>query len=89
MSNKYACDSVSSILYKIIINSSSFGYTQTLILVESSRFYQVVTHGDEAGFEVVSIHDSCSLLQGQRETNGTRRRGERQDRRGRIEEDKV
>lgn len=36
------------------------------MLDECSRLYQIVTHGDKAGFEVFSIHDSCSLLQGQR-----------------------
>lgn len=46
------------------------------ILEGRSWLYQVVTHGDKAGFEVFSIHDPCSLLQGQRWTNQTRRRRE-------------
>ena len=29
-----------------------------LMLEECSWFYQVVTNGDKAGFEVFSIHDS-------------------------------
>lgn len=58
-------------------------HKQTLILVESSRFYQVVTHGDEAGFEVVSIHDSGSLLQSARDKrNQEKRRGEERGRMG-------
>lgn len=34
-----------------------------VILENCTLLYQVVTHGDKAGFEVFRVHDSCSLLQ--------------------------
>lgn len=38
-------------------------HKQMFILEDCTWLYQVVTHGDKAGFEVFSVHDSCSLLQ--------------------------
>lgn len=38
-------------------------HKQMVILENCTWLYQVVTHGDKAGFEVFRVHDSCSLLQ--------------------------